>query len=81
MECTSFKANNQLGAATGPLSQAQYFILKICVTRFGGFCALKGDYKSMLILVYTEPTRNVPAMRLNGRRGFAVEVQNQKYVA
>jgi hypothetical protein len=28
------------------------------------FCALKGDYKSMLILVCTEPSRNVPAMRL-----------------
>jgi hypothetical protein len=28
------------------------------------FCALKGDYESMLILACTEPTRNVPAMRL-----------------
>ena len=28
------------------------------------FCALKGDYESMLILGCTEPTRNVPTMRL-----------------
>jgi hypothetical protein len=28
------------------------------------FCALKGDYESMLILACGEPTRNVPAMRL-----------------
>jgi hypothetical protein len=28
------------------------------------FCALKGDYKSMHILVCAKPTRNVPAMRL-----------------
>jgi hypothetical protein len=36
-------------------------------------CALKGDYESMLILVCTEPTRNVPPIEArDGRRVFVV---------
>jgi hypothetical protein len=63
MECTSFKENNQLGAAM-PIELNTKGNNETMYRQVRRFCALKGDYESMLILVCTKPTRNVPGMRL-----------------
>jgi hypothetical protein len=59
-----FRGNQSTRCGNRPIELQTKYNNECMYRQAWRFCALKGDYESMLILACAEPTRNVPAMRL-----------------